>query len=86
MLIPTVAQNITSLQCLIPDRDRGEAGTAITFASMSVALVFVAMQIIVFTTMRHWGWDDILMVIATVCACYLVIYACSLHSSGLDGT
>ncbi|RVX66017.1 hypothetical protein B0A52_10104 [Exophiala mesophila] len=24
------------------------------------------MQIIVFTTMRHWGWDDILMVIATV--------------------
>ncbi|KIV93225.1 hypothetical protein, variant 3 [Exophiala mesophila] len=61
-----VARNITSLQCNIPDRDRGQAGTAITFASMSVALVFVAMQIIVFTTMRHWGWDDILMVIATV--------------------
>lgn len=64
--VSTVSHNITSITCRFPDRDIGPSGTAVTFASMGVALLFVGMQLMVFATTRAWGWDDILIAIGTV--------------------
>jgi hypothetical protein len=66
-LIPvTVSHNITSTTCRFPDRDIGPSGTAVTFVSMGVSLVFVGMQLMVFASTRAWGWDDILIAVGTV--------------------
>ncbi|KPI37839.1 uncharacterized protein AB675_3044 [Cyphellophora attinorum] len=61
-----VSHNITSTTCQFPDRDIGPSGTAVTFVSMGVSLVFVGMQLMVFASTRAWGWDDILIAVGTV--------------------
>ena len=65
-LTSVAAQNMTSIACEFPDRDRGVVSTAVTFTSMSVALVFVTMRMIAFTFIGVWNWDDVLTGMATV--------------------
>lgn len=65
----SAAQNMTYITCEFPERDRGPVSSAVTFTSMSVALVLVAMRIIAFAPNLSllWWWDDVLVGLATVC-------------------
>lgn len=60
------SQNITSITCEFPDRDRGTVGTVVTFTSMGVALIFVGMHVMAFCITRSWGWADVTVWIVTV--------------------
>ncbi|ETI26534.1 hypothetical protein G647_03311 [Cladophialophora carrionii CBS 160.54] len=62
------AENVTSISCNFPDRDRGPASSAVTFTSMAVALCLVATRIVAMSPDFRvlWGWDDVLVGLATL--------------------
>ncbi|KIW39114.1 uncharacterized protein PV06_08922 [Exophiala oligosperma] len=65
-----IAQNVTSISCNFPDRNRGPLSSAITFTSMAVALLLVGVRIVNLSRdfRTRWGWDDVVVAVATTTA------------------
>jgi hypothetical protein len=66
VLMFAVSQNITAQTCDFQDRNRGAVGTAVTFTSMGIALLFVGMHVMATTITKVWSWGDLIIWVVSV--------------------